>query len=260
MMRALKFMWMFYFVSTLLNAAPLQQAQPWLGVAIDEKGKGGLLIKSVLNKTPAEKAGLQSGDMITAIDASPVRSRDELMGILRSKGVGNSVTVHFNRQGKAEKKTLKLEALPDRVEMMTRQVLDKPLPPFKVVTVSDRKALTNANLSGKVTILEFWATWCPACRAAIPRINQWAPAHAKVQVIGITDENEELVKEFLKTEKMNYTIAIDAEQNLQTALQVGSIPTFLLVDSKGVVRDIALGAGDYLEALLKKAENLSASP
>jgi thiol-disulfide isomerase/thioredoxin len=260
MMRAWKIAWMFYFVSTLLSAAPLQQAQPWLGVAIDEKGKGGILIKSVLNKTPAEKAGLKTGDLITAIDTTAVQSREELMAVLRSKGVGNSVSVHFTRQGKAEKKTLKLEALPDRVELMQKQVLDKALLPFKVVTLAERKTISNANLMGKVSILEFWATWCPACRAAIPRINQWAPAHPGVQVIGITDEKEEVVKEFLKTEKMNYTVAIDAEQNLQTALQVGSIPTFLLVDSKGVVRQIALGGGDYLEALLKKAEQLSGNP
>ena len=170
------------------------------------------------------------------------------------------MTVHFTRQGKVEKKTLKLEALPDRVEMMQQQVLDKPLPAFKIVTVNDRKTLTNANLAGKVSIIEFWATWCPACRAAIPRINQWTPAHPKIQFIGITDENENLVKEFLKKEKMNYTIAIDAEQGLQTTLQVGSIPTFLLVDSKGVVRDIALGGGEYLEGLFKKAEALSKGP
>lgn len=260
MMRAWKWVWMFYFVTTLLSAAPLQQAQPWLGVAIDEKGKGGVLIKSVLSKTPAEKAGLQSGDLITAIDATSVQSREDLMAALRSKGVGNSVTVHFTRQGKVEKKTLKLEALPDRVELMHKQVMDKALPPFKVVTISDRKTISNANLMGKVSIVEFWATWCPACRAAIPRINEWTKSHPNVQIIGITDETEELVKEFLKKEKMNYTVAIDADQSLQTALQVGSIPTFLLVDAKGVVRDIALGAGDYLETLLKKAERMSASP
>ncbi len=259
-MKAWTIVWMFYFVSTLLHAAPLQQAQPWLGVAIDEKGKGGILIKGVLNKTPAEKAGLKSGDLITAIDSSPVQNREELMTILRGKGVGNSVTVHFTRQGKVDKKTLKLEALPDRVELMQKQVMDKPLPPLKVVTVQDRKTLTNANLLGKISIVEFWATWCPACRSAIPRLNEWTKAHPKIQIIGITDESEALVKEFLKTEKMNYTVAIDAEQSLQTALQVGSIPTFLLVDSKGIVRDIALGAGDYLETLLKKAEGLSASP
>jgi hypothetical protein len=55
-------------------------------------------------------------------------------------------------------------------------------------------------------------------------------------------------------------VAIDAEQGLQTALQIGSIPTFLLVDSKGVVRHIALGGGEYLETLLKKAEALSKGP
>jgi thiol-disulfide isomerase/thioredoxin len=259
-MKLWKLLWIFLLVSPLLKAAPLQQTQPWLGVAIDEKGQGGILIKSVINETPAEKAGLQTGDLITAIDTTPVKSRDELLTLLRGKGVGNSVTVHFTRQGKSEKKILRLEALPDRVELMQKQVLNKPLPPFKIVNVADRKTLTNNDLMGKVSILEFWATWCPACRAAIPRVNQWAAAHRNIPVIGITDEKEELVKEFLKKEKMDYTIATDAEQSLQTSLQIGSIPTFLLVDAKGVVREIALGGGAYLDALLKKAEKLSASP
>lgn len=260
MMRGCKVLWILLFVSTFLSAAPLQQMQPWLGVAIDEKGVGGILIRTVISKTPAEKAGLQSGDTITAIDTTAVKNRDELMAILRSKGVGNSVTVHFTRQGKAEKKTLKLEALPDRVELMQKQVLDKPLPAFSVMNLADRTTITQQNLQGKVTILEFWATWCPACRSAIPRLNQWAKTHKNIQIIGVTDEKEDVVREFLKTEKMDYIVAIDSEQKLQTELQVGSIPTFLLIDSKGVVRDLALGAGDYLEALIKKAEKLNARP
>lgn len=260
MMRGWKVLLMLCFVSSFLSAAPLQQLQPWLGVAIDESSVGGVLIKTVINKTPAEKAGLQTGDLITAVDETTVKNRDELMNVLRIKGVGNSVTVHFQRQGKAEKKKLKLEAMPDRVELMQKQLLDKPVPAFSLMNLSDKKTISQQNLMGKVTILEFWATWCPACRSAIPRLNQWAKTHKNIQIIGVTDENEEVVREFLKTEKINYTLAMDVEQKLQVALQIGSIPTFLLIDTKGVVRHVALGAGDYLESLIKKAEGLSASP
>jgi thiol-disulfide isomerase/thioredoxin len=258
MIRGCKVLWILLFVSSFLSAAPLQEMQPWLGVAIDEKGVGGILIKTVISNTPAEKAGLQSGDILTAIDTTAVKNRDELMSILRSKGVGNTVTVHFTRQGQVAKKSLKLEALPDRLELMQKQVLDKPLPAFSAMNLADRKAITQQNLLGKVTILEFWATWCPACRSAIPRLNQWAKTQKNIQIIAVTDEKEELVREFLKTEKIDYTVAIDSQQKLQTELQVGSIPTFLLIDSKGVVRDLSLGAGDYLEALIKKAEKLDA--
>lgn len=240
-----------------LAAAPLQQTQPWLGVAVDEKAKDGVLVKSVLQKTPAEKAGIQSGDLITAIDELPVKNRDELMGILRSKGVGNSVTVVFQRKGKAEKKTLKLEAIPDRVELMQKQLMDKPVPPFALTTLGTKKPISQQDLIGKVTILEFWATWCPACRAAIPRLNQWAKTRKNIQIIGISDEKEEVVQAFLKTEKIDYTIAIDSQDRIQADFQIGSIPTFILVDPKGVVREIALGAGDYLETLIQKAERLN---
>jgi thiol-disulfide isomerase/thioredoxin len=261
MIKGWKFLSLFFLISSFLQAAPLQQMQPWLGVAIDENGRDGILIKTVIDDTPAAKAGLQAGDFITSVDSSPVKNRDELLTVLRSKGVGNRVTVHFKRQGKAEQKTLKLEALPDRVELMHKQVMDKPLPAFSATNLATRKAITQDDLKGKVTILEFWATWCPACRSAIPRLNQWAKAHKNVQIIGITDEEENVVKEFLKRETIAYTLALDTEQKLQGALQIGSIPTFLLVDRQGVVRDIALGAGDYLEALIKKAERLqTASP
>jgi thiol-disulfide isomerase/thioredoxin len=236
-----------------LSAAPLQQAQPWLGVAVDEKGTGGVLVKSLISQAPAEKAGLQIGDLITAIDDTNVKNRDELLGVLRAKGVGNSVVVHFNRQGKDEKKTLKLEALPDRVQLMERQLLNKPVPAFSLENVADGKTNHQKDLLGKVVILEFWATWCPACRAAIPRLNQWSKAHKNISIIGITDEGTEVVKAFLQKEKMDYTVAMNKSQ---TDFQVGSIPTFVLVDSKGVVRALAMGAGDYLESLLQQAERL----
>ena len=242
------------------QAAPMQQIQPWLGVAVDEKVKDGVMIKVVLEQTPAEKAGLLGGDLITAVDEVKVKNRNELMEVLRSKGVGHSVTVLFKRQGKEEKKILKLEALPDSLDLLRRQLLDKPALAFELVDVADKKAIKNQDLLGKVIILEFWATWCPACRSAIPQLNRWAKKHKNISIIGVSDEPEETIKNFLKSEKVHYTMAMDTQGKIQSDYQISSIPAFILIDQKGVIRDLTLGAGDYLETLIQKAELLAAKP
>jgi len=59
-------------------------------------------------------------------------------------------------------------------------------------------------LGGKVVVLEFWATWCAPCIAAIPHLNELAD-HFKgkpVQFIAITDEKADVVEGFLKKRAM----------------------------------------------------------
>lgn len=236
-------------------AAQMQEAQPWLGVAIEENPKG-VLIKAVLENTPAQRAGLHEGDLILKIDQSPVHKRDELLAILRGKGVGNSVTVHFQRQGKQLEEKLKLEALPDSLELVRRQLLNKEAPAFDLVSLVDKTPIKSSDFKNQVLILEFWATWCPACRSAIPRLNEWAKAHKNIRVIGVSDEEESVLKAFTQKEVLSYTIARDPTNKIQSKYQTGSIPAFILIDSKGKVVDVALGAGSYLEELLQHAEKL----
>ena len=242
-------------MASFSHASPMQQIQPWLGVAIDVDPKG-VLIKAVLDNTPAQRAGLHEGDCIVKIDDTPVKSRDEMLGILRSKGVGNTVVVHFLRQTKTQQLPLKLEALPDSLELVRRQVLNKPAPPFEVQNLADNKIMKSQDFKGKVVILEFWATWCPACRAAMPQLNQWAKLHPEAVVIGISDEEVSVLKSFLQHEPLAYKIARDPSNKIQSNYQAASIPAFFLIDSQSQVVDVAIGGGSYLESLLQHANNL----
>src|SRR6478672_11497691 len=74
-------------------------------------------------------------------------------------------------------------------------------PPLAVALLqapADTKADWSA-LKGKVTVLEFWATWCGPCVGAISHMNELAEAFKDrpVQFIAITDEKEATIKEFL---------------------------------------------------------------
>ncbi|MBI4556734.1 MAG: TlpA family protein disulfide reductase [Candidatus Hydrogenedentes bacterium] len=119
--------------------------------------------------------------------------------------------------------------------------------PAKPLTVKEWVQGGPVNLSeGKgrnVYVLEFWATWCPPCRESIPHLSE---LHAQYKdrglvIVGITDEESEVVRAFVKKqgENLNYVIAIDDE--LRTASDymgvfgLDSIPAAFVVDREGRV-------------------------
>jgi thiol-disulfide isomerase/thioredoxin len=105
--------------------------------------------------------------------------------------------------------------------------------------------------SDRVYVVEFWATWCPPCRASMPHLSQLQQQHGdRVTFIGISDENEATVKAFMdgvqdeesgKTwnEVVAYTIALDAEERTSNAYMRAAgqngIPTAFVVGKDGHV-------------------------
>ncbi len=90
---------------------------------------------------------------------------------------------------------------------------------------------------GKVLIIDFWATWCPPCRATIPELNGYAKKFAKdVVVIGISDEKADVVANFMKGTKMDYFVGIDGQKRMSQIVGVKGIPHVLVVSPDGIVR------------------------
>ena len=78
---------------------------PVLGIRLDTSftGVGALIVdqpQGIVTGSPAAKAGLQPGDVITALDGSAINSSDELIVAIRSKNVGDSVKLSIDRSGK----------------------------------------------------------------------------------------------------------------------------------------------------------------
>ncbi len=243
----------------LQNAAaqPLKQVRPWLGIAIGENPQG-VLIKKAIEGTPAFKAGLASGDIVTTIDKIAVKTPKELIQVIQAKGVGAKIAVQFIRNNKKLHKNITLVARPDELALLKSKMLDKEAPDFDLEVIGSKSSGKLRDYRGKVVILEFWATWCPACKSTHQALNTVARNHAKdIAVLTISSEEKEVLEAFYKTAKPSFTVLRDGKGATGADWTFSAIPAMAVIDQKGVIRNVALGAGIYLTETINKALELS---
>jgi uncharacterized protein (TIGR03435 family) len=118
-----------------------------------------------------------------------------------------------------------------------------PPPPLGLETIlqapSGAEPSWNA-LKGKVVVLEFWATWCGPCVAAIPHLNELADKlkDEPIQFIAITAEDEKVVGPFLRRKPIHAWVGLDTDKSMFDDYGVTSIPHTVIVDQKGMIAAI----------------------
>jgi len=108
-------------------------------------------------------------------------------------------------------------------------------------------------LRGHVVVLDFWASWCPPCRASIPALEAFAQAHPDVIVLGVNVESERpasFVRSAHAQLGASYPTVQDQDGRIQAAYEITGLPTIVVIDAEGRVHDAHVGGIDraWLEA------------
>jgi peroxiredoxin len=137
-------------------------------------------------------------------------------------------------------------------------------PDFKVTDLSG-KTISLADYKGKVLFLNFWATWCPPCRAEVPDfVTTYAEQKANgLEILGISldTKGKEVVTAFVEKYKINYPVVLEPREvtgKIVDDYKPGQfIPTTIIIDKKGRIREKQVGVLDK-ETMLKHFRRLAA--
>ena len=106
------------------------------------------------------------------------------------------------------------------------------------------RTLRLGDYRGKVVLLNFWATWCPPCRAEMPDlVKRQSEYQNKMQVIGITypPEKKSEVRRFTRSLKVNYPIVIGSKKTRELFFQGETLPLTIVIDRDGNIREVIEG-------------------
>ena len=134
-----------------------------------------------------------------------------------------------------------------------RVIKEDPVAPDFNLEDLNGTELSLSDFEGKVLFLNFWATWCPPCRAEIPDFievyDKYKDMGLAILGISVDQISAKKVGEFVKKNKMNYPVAMATKKLFQDYPSPGAIPTTLVIDAMGKIRHKKVGVMSQQELI-----------
>jgi len=137
---------------------------------------------------------------------------------------------------------------------------DKPQAPGFNLPDENGQLFTLDSFKGKPLIINFWATWCPPCRAELPSMNR---AWMKIKDDGIgmlavnIGEDEDTIFAFTAEQPIDFKILLDKEGQITSSWPVQGLPTTYVVDKDGRLVYVAMGEREWdSDQMLDKVREL----
>jgi cytochrome c biogenesis protein CcmG/thiol:disulfide interchange protein DsbE len=117
-----------------------------------------------------------------------------------------------------------------------------PAPEFSLRARSGASANSSEH-SGKVVLVDFWATWCEPCRSSFPRYQALLARYAeRVVVLGISEDDEaQGIDRFARETGVRFPLAWDEDKSVAQRYQISGMPTLFIIDQQGLVRFVHSG-------------------
>ncbi|MBU3107705.1 TlpA family protein disulfide reductase [Clostridium gasigenes] len=165
-------------------------------------------------------------------------------------GVSLYTVINYNKN-----KTINLEnsnniSLPvetdgNKIDMENSQTTTKEKAiDFKLKDLNGKDVSLN-DFKGKNVLLNFWATWCPPCKAEMPDIEKLYQENKNSDLVILAvnlGEDKQTVKSFIEKNKYNFDILLDSDQDVAIKYNIVSIPTSFFIDKEGNIVSKKIGA------------------
>jgi cytochrome c biogenesis protein CcmG/thiol:disulfide interchange protein DsbE len=138
----------------------------------------------------------------------------------------------------------------------------KPAPDFGLSMIDGAKARLS-DFKGRPVWVNFWATWCPPCRAENPDIQDVYNEHKDVDGLVLLapaiGEGRDTVAGYMQRADLHYPVGADSDTQIAANYRVLGIPTHVFVDREGIIREIRIGAMSK-KTMEKKVAQIIAPP
>jgi cytochrome c biogenesis protein CcmG/thiol:disulfide interchange protein DsbE len=137
------------------------------------------------------------------------------------------------------------------------------LAPDFTLSSLDFQEVRLANLKGKPVVLNFWASWCPPCKAEMSAFQEAFQEFggSDLQIIAINATNQDSLTEvtqFIEEYEISFPIPLDQSGAVSRDYLVHSLPTTYFIDRAGVIKEIIIGGPIPLSLLRIQASQLLA--
>ncbi|MBY0120524.1 redoxin domain-containing protein [Bacillus sp. S/N-304-OC-R1] len=101
----------------------------------------------------------------------------------------------------------------------------------------DGKAVRLSDFKGKKVMLNFWATWCPPCKAEMPAMQKFFEESGdEIVILAVNIDPENNVAGFVKQMGVQFPVLLDKNEQVNSKYKILSIPTTFFIDENGIIK------------------------